>query len=251
MQRCDLCQVWLEWLKNGKLFKYNFLKNIMDFNKAKIVSYSKMCDDKDRDLNLLEQIAYCARVSNPDNQYNYETSEKLCKYLLKNHHYSPFEMVNICLEIETTRDISRQILRHRSFTFQEYSQRYALSNNFTNRECRLQHLKNRQMSVDMDGNEELKEKFNDLQNNLIKMENEYYEFCINNNIAKEQARVLLSEGLTKTKLYMNGTVRSWIHYIKLRADINTTQREHYDLAIKIMTEIEKIFPIIKTIINDI
>jgi len=209
----------------------------MEFNCAKLISFSQS-----NGMSILEQIAYCARVSNPANQNNHETSEKLCAYLYKNHHFSPFEMVNICVEIETTRDISRQILRHRSFSFQEFSQRYATANDFTVRECRLQHPTNRQMSVPTD-DADIKHQFNTIQLELIAKQNEYYQFCIDNHIAKEQARVILSEGLTKTRLYMNGTVRSWIHYIQLRCDANTTQKEHCDIALKIADEIEKVFPI--------
>jgi len=227
----------------------------MEFNTAKLISYSKMVDENtNNELSLLEQIAYCARVSNPTNQHNHETSERLCAYLLKNHHYSPFEMVNICVEIETTRDISRQLLRHRSFCFQEFSQRYAEVTDFVTRECRIQHPTNRQMSVTVDPVDmsddmsKLKIQFEELQNSLIQKEQEYYEFCINNNIAKEQSRCILSEGLTKTKLYMNGNVRSWIHYVKIRSDINTTQREHYDLCLKIVDEIERVFPMIRSFV---
>ena len=212
----------------------------MEFNKAKIVSYSKMLHD-DKELNLLEQVAYCARVSNPENQHNHLTSEKLCKYLLKHHHYSPFEMVNICIEIETTRDISRQIIRHRSFSFQEFSQRYAIANNFTTRECRLQHPTNRQMSLYSD-NQELNDTFTTLQQELIQKEKEYYDFCIENNVAKEVSRVILSEGLTKTRLYMSGTLRSWIHYLEVRTG-DDSQAEHKDIALKIKEEINKIFPL--------
>jgi len=209
----------------------------MEFNTAKLMSYSKMGD-----LNLLEQVAYCARVSNPANQNNHLSSEKLCKYLLKNNHVSPFEMVNICMEIETTRDISRQLLRHRSFSFQEFSQRYAVVSDFTTRECRLQHPTNRQMSLETNDNE-LKDKFEAIQKEIIEIEQKYYDFCIENNIAKEQSRVILSEGLTKTRLYMNGTLRSWIHYLKIRTNKNDTQAEHCDLALKIQEEINKIFPL--------
>lgn len=213
----------------------------MDFNKVKIISWSNMVNEKGEQLNLMEQVAFCARVSNPTNQYNTETSEKLCKYLIKNHHWSPFEMANICIEIETTRDISRQILRHRSFSFQEFSQRYALVNDFVTRECRLQHPTNRQKS-----NEStdivLNDEFVKIQNELIQKEIEYYNFCIKNNIAKEQSRVILSEGLTKTRLYMNGTIRSWIHYLQIRTT-EDTQKEHRDLAIKIRNEIRNIFPL--------
>ncbi len=221
---------------------------MFDFNKVKLVSHSVFLD---KDVNLLEQIAYIARVSNPASQLNNLNSEKLCDYLLKNHHFSPFEMCNIVLEIETTRDISRQILRHRSFSFQEFSGRYSDATKelgFVTREARLQHPKNRQMSVDLDINNkesiEINTTFNELQNKLIKIQKEMYSFCIENNIAKEQSRVLLSEGLIKTKLYMSGSIRSWIHYIQLRSDISTTQREHYDIAVKCADVISTIFPLI-------
>lgn len=222
---------------------------MFEFNKVKLVSYSKFAD---QDYDLLDQVAFCARVSNPTSQMKNMKNDKLCGYLLDNKHFSPFEMSNIVLEIETTRDISRQILRHRSFSFQEFSGRYADATTelgFTTRECRLQHPKNRQMSVDIIDEEgdtsELKEKFIEIQNELIEKEKELYKFCIDNNIAKEQSRVLLSEGLIKTKIYMNGTLRSWIHYIQLRSDISTTQREHYDIAVKCAEEISKVFPLIK------
>jgi thymidylate synthase (FAD) len=220
----------------------------MDFNKAKLASYTRMLDDDGKDLSLLEQVAYCARVSNPANQNNHKTSDKLCEYLLKHHHYSPFEMVNICVEIETTRDIARQMLRHRSFTFQEFSQRYAEANDFIVRDCRLQHQSNRQMSVNYSQEDVedvlLSKEFQRIQDELISKEKEYYRFCIDNGIAKEQARVILSEGLTKTRLYMNGTLRSWIHYITVRSDSDTTQREHVDVCMKIVSVIEKVFPLI-------
>lgn len=226
----------------------------MEHNKVKIISYSKMISNNNH-LNLLEQIAFCARVSNPANQQNHESSYNLCKYLLTNHHYSPFEMVNICIEIETTRDISRQIIRHRSFSFQEFSQRYAVSSDFVKRECRLQDKKNRQMSISIEeksdsnnDNNDLAEEFDKIQTEIIETQKKYYNFCINNNIAKEQSRTILSEGLTMTKIYMNGTLRSWIHYLKIRCDINTTQREHYDIAMKIKNEISNIFPLINDII---
>jgi thymidylate synthase (FAD) len=223
----------------------------MECNRAKLVSYSRpVADNADnQDLTLLQQVAFCARVSNPANQQNYQTAEKLCRYLLKNHHYSPFEMVNICVEIETTRDISRQILRHRSFTFQEFSQRYAEVTDFTLRECRFQHPANRQMSVSLNENDEIdkiiESDFIACQKEIIAAEKKYYDFCIANNVAKEQARCLLSEGLTNTRLYMNGTLRSWIHYIQIRTDANTTQKEHCDVAHKIAAEIEKVFPLIR------
>lgn len=217
---------------------------MFEFNKVNLISHSSFLNNN---LSILDQVSYVARVSNPSNQMNFLTSEKLCKYLLKNKHYSPFEMVSICIEIETTRDISRQILRHRSFSFQEFSTRYADSTKelgFVNRECRVQDVKNRQMSVDIDTDNSLNVEFTRLQNELIATQQNMYNFCIENKIAKEQSRSLLSEGLIKTKLYMAGTLRSWIHYIEVRGDINTTQREHYDIAIKCKQEIEKIFPLI-------
>lgn len=227
----------------------------MEFNKAKIISYSNTIDDN-KNLSIIEQIAFCARVSNPENQNNHETSENLCSYLINNYHWSPFEMCNIVIEIQTTRDISRQIIRHRSFSFQEFSQRYAFVSDFTTRECRFQDKKNRQMSISIQDNElsnksqenKISQDFKKLQNDLIDIEKKYYDFCNKNNIAKEQSRVILSEGLTLTKLYMNGTIRSWIHYLKIRCDINTTQREHYDLAMKIKNEILTIFPLLNQII---
>ena len=224
---------------------------MFDFNKVKLISHSGFIDNN---YSVLEQVAYIARVSNPANQHNTLTSEKLCKYLLKNKHYSPFEMVHICIEIETTRDISRQILRHRSFSFQEFSGRYADATKelgFVNRECRLQDTKNRQMSVDMmenTGNDALIEQFNQIQNELIETQQKMYSFCITNNIAKEQSRTILSEGLIKTKLYMSGTLRSWIHYIQVRGDKQTTQREHWDIAVKCKNEIKTIFPLIYDIV---
>ena len=169
-------------------------------------------------------------------------------------------MCNIVIEIQTTRDISRQFIRHRSFSFQEFSQRYAFATDFITRECRFQDKKNRQMSISIvdykkndDSTSTLKEieiskEFEKLQNDLINIEKKYYNFCNENNIAKEQSRVILSEGLTLTKLYVNGTLRSWIHYLKIRCDINTTQREHYDLAMKIKNEISTIFPLINEIV---
>ena len=217
---------------------------MFEFNKVSLISHSGFVDNT---LSIVDQVSYVARVSNPSNQMNFLTSEKLCKYLLKNKHYSPFEMVSICIEIETTRDISRQILRHRSFSFQEFSTRYADSTKelgFVNRECRIQDVKNRQMSIDTDIDHKLNAEFTRLQDELIATQQLMYNFCIENKIAKEQSRTLLSEGLIKTKLYMAGTLRSWIHYIEVRGDINTTQREHYDIAIKCKQEIAKIFPLI-------
>lgn len=200
-------------------------------------------------------VAYCARVSNPANQTNTETSNKLIKYLINNAHWSPLEMVNVCLEIETTRDIARQILRHRSFSFQEFSQRYADPTKeltFDIREARLQDTKNRQNSIDMDySNAEHRETARlwvEKQQEVIRAAKDAYTWAINNGIAKEQARCVLPEGNTVSRLYMNGTLRSWIHYISLRAS-NGTQREHADIAILCANVIAEIFPIVKDYSN--
>tara|TARA_B100001750_G_scaffold246558_1_gene269244 strand:+ start:1875 stop:2555 length:681 start_codon:yes stop_codon:yes gene_type:complete len=213
--------------------------------KVKLVSYSKPTEFfKDEGIvDAQELIAYCARVSNPSNQMNTKTSEKLIKYLIKNAHWSPLEMVSACLEIETTRDIARQILRHRSFSFQEFSQRYANpvdDLDFTIREARLQDEENRQNSIETD-DQELKDQWVDLQNNVITTAKEAYLWAIDNGIAKEQARAVLPEGNTVSKLYMNGTIRSWIHYIQLRSD-NGTQKEHMDIALACAEVINEIFP---------
>ena len=196
-----------------------------------------------------ELIAYCARVSNPDNQNNKETSEKLIKYLIKNKHWSPLEMVNACIEIETTRDIARQILRHRSFSFQEFSQRYADPTKdltFETRDARFQDKTNRQNSIDFDPTDEpqrrLNENFRKQQMKIWWAAKKTYEWAIENGIAKEQARAVLPEGMTVSRLYMNGTLRSWVHYIDLRS-ANGTQKEHQDIAVACSQEIAKIFPL--------
>jgi thymidylate synthase (FAD) len=205
-----------------------------------------------------ELIAYCARVSNPGNQNNKETSEKLVKYLIKNKHWSPLEMVNACIEIETTRDIARQILRHRSFSFQEFSQRYADPTKdltFETRDARLQDPTNRQNSVELDftmpakkdfqralADRRLNENFRMKQMNVWREVVKTYEWAIENGIAKEQARAVLPEGMTVSRLYMNGTLRSWVHYIDLRS-ANGTQKEHQEIAIACAKEIAKIFPL--------
>lgn len=182
-----------------------------------------------------ELIAYAARVSNPSNQNNEKTAPKLLSYLIKEGHWSPFEMVSVTMEIKTTRDISRQILRHRSFSFQEFSQRYAVSEGFyTSREARKQHPTNRQLSmVDEDAVKQKKaqEVFNEMQAEVCKVAKDYYEMALNNGIAKEQARALLPEGLTETTLYMSGTLRSWVHYCDLRRG-HGTQAEHMEVADK-------------------
>ncbi len=187
-----------------------------------------------------ELIAYTARVSNPDNQNNPKTASKLLGYLIKHEHWSPFEMVSVTLEITTTRDISRQILRHRSFSFQEFSQRYAKSTNFETRECRLQDEKNRQNSIDTE-DRELAESWNMAQKTVINAANDAYQWALENGIAKEQARAVLPEGNTETTLYMSGTLRSWLHYCKLRM-ANGTQKEHMDVAAMCWGVISQHFP---------
>ena len=214
--------------------------------KVKLISYSRPTEDiSSEGINdAQELIAYCARVSNPSNQLNTETSEQLIKYLIKNAHWSPLEMVSACLEIETTRDIARQILRHRSFSFQEFSQRYANpveDLDFVIREARMQDSKNRQDSIETD-DEELKKEWEDKQKQLIELSRETYIWAIEKGIAKEQARSVLPEGNTISRLYMNGTIRSWIHYIELRA-ANGTQKEHSEIALACAEVINKIFPL--------
>jgi thymidylate synthase (FAD) len=197
-------------------------------------------------------IAYCARVSNPDNQNNKETSQKLIKYLIKHKHWSPLEMVNACIEIETTRDIARQILRHRSFSFQEFSQRYADPTkdlDFVTREARLQDDENRQNSVELDIESDLHYAWQAKQESLIDVAKETYQWAIKNGIAKEQARAVLPEGLTVSRMYMNGTLRSWVHYIELRS-ANGTQKEHMEVAKACAVEIAKILPLIGELHND-
>ena len=194
-------------------------------------------------VNAQELVAYCARVSNPSNQFNTETSEKLIRYLIKHQHWSPLETVNACLEIETTRDIARQILRHRSFSFQEFSQRYADPTKdlkFTKREARLQDTKNRQNSVEID-DQLLQNDWYRAQQRAIYAAQREYEWAINKGIAKEQARAVLPEGLIESRIYMNGTLRSWLHYIELRSGPET-QKEHRDVAIACAKILESIFP---------
>ena len=203
-------------------------------------------------------IAYMARVSNPNNQDNPDCI-KLIKYLIKHNHWSPFEMVNMCVQIDTTRSVASQILRHRSFSFQEFSQRYAepsaMGDAFTIRECRLQDTKNRQNSIEIENDPSIQEsvKMQELitdwqrrQHGVINQAKQAYQWAIDNGIAKEQARAVLPEGLTKTRLYMNGTLRSWVHYIELRSE-NGTQKEHMEVAQKCALEIAKIFPLIKSL----
>ena len=212
---------------------------------VKLISYTQGADGK----NLLEQVAFAARVSNPANQNNSETSEKLVRYLIKNQHWSPLEMVSICLEIDTTRDIARQILRHRSFSFQEFSQRYADASQlgFELKEARLQDTKNRQNSIVTD-NLALQAWWEERQKRVLDESKNAYEWALANGIAKEQARAVLPEGMTGSRLYMNGTLRSWVHYIQLRS-ANGTQKEHQDVALACADAIEPIFPMIKEYTN--
>lgn len=211
--------------------------------KVKVISYSA-CPSRDK--TPLELVAYCARVSNPSNQNNSATAEKLVKYLMKHKHWSPLEMVNVCLEIETTRDIARQLLRHRSFTFQEFSQRYAnpdqaFDDMFEKREARLQDETNRQNSVEVDDLKIETEWFR-IQSRVEWMCKKQYQAAIKLGIAKEQARALLPEGLTKSRLYVNGSLRSWLHYIDIRSG-NGTQKEHMDLALAVAKVISEVFPL--------
>jgi thymidylate synthase (FAD) len=220
--------------------------------KVKLVSYSKpareMYDEGLTDVQ--ELIAFCARVSNPSNQFNMETADKLIKYLIKHQHWSPLEMVSACMEITTTRDIARQILRHRSFSFQEFSQRYAdptkeIGDAFVIREARLQDTKNRQNSVELDTNDEqqrlLSIEWERAQKRVLFAVEKEYKWAIDNGIAKEQARAVLPEGLTVSRMYMNGTLRSWVHFIELRSS-NGTQKEHREIAIECAKVISEIFP---------
>ncbi len=215
--------------------------------KVNLISYSKSDGTYLIDsTSATELVAYCARVSNPGNQNNKETSEKLIKYLMKHKHWSPLEMVSVCLEVETTRDIARQLLRHRSFSFQEFSQRYADPTEdleFVTREARLQDPKNRQNSIPTDDTL-LQSHWEEMQNKVIEASKNAYKFAINRGIAKEQARAVLPEGNTVSRLYVNGTLRSWIHYIELRG-ANGTQLEHIELAHAVADVITKIFPLAK------
>ena len=212
--------------------------------KVRLIGYTQPPEDIVGLDNLQDIVAYCARVSNPSNQANSETAPKLLDYLIKNKHWSPFEMCSATLEVETTRDIARQFLRHRSFSFQEFSQRYAdirsFNNSFVIREARLQDEKNRQNSI-ASNNTKLSMEWQAKQNKVIKEAKAAYNWAIKNGIAKEQARAVLPEGNTISRLYVNGTIRSWIHYIELRS-ANGTQLEHMELAKEIGQTITKIFP---------
>jgi thymidylate synthase (FAD) len=213
---------------------------------VKLINYSQSPDG----MNLLEQVAFAARVSNPTNQNNSETAEKLVRYLIKHQHFSPLEMVSVCLEIDTTRDIARQILRHRSFSFQEFSQRYADASQlgFVTRDARLQDMKNRQNSLPST-DFTLDDMWQIQQNKLLEQVQKTYKWALDNGIAKEQARAVLPEGNTKSRMYMNGTLRSWVHYIQLRS-ANGTQKEHQEIALACAAAIEPIFPMIMEYVNE-
>jgi thymidylate synthase (FAD) len=226
--------------------------------KVKLISHSKpsreMYDEGLTDVQ--ELVAFCARVSNPSNQFNLETSEKLIRYLIKHQHWSPLEMVSVCLEITTTRDIARQVLRHRSFSFQEFSQRYADPTkdlDFVIREARLQDTKNRQNSVALDpmndDDRRLAYQWEQMQQNIIDKVKEAYSWAVDHGIAKEQARAILPEGNTVSRLYMNGTLRSWIHFIQLRS-ANGTQKEHQLVALECARVIAKVFPMASEFITE-
>jgi len=201
--------------------------------------------------NIQDLVAYCARVSNPSNQANTKTTPKLLNYLIKHKHWSPFEMASACIEVVTTRDIARQLLRHRSFSFQEFSQRYAdirdIGDDFVVRDARLQDLKNRQNSVETD-DQYIQERWEEEQLKVIMQAKQAYKWAIENGIAKEQARAVLPEGNTVSRLYVNGTIRSWIHYVELRS-ANGTQKEHMELAREIAKSISGIYPNINTFIS--
>jgi thymidylate synthase (FAD) len=221
--------------------------------KVELISYSQPAEYFAE--NMTELVAFCARVSNPSNQNNKETSEKLIRYLIKNSHWSPLEVVNVCLEITTTRDIARQILRHRSFSFQEFSQRYADPTqdlDFVIREARLQDTKNRQNSIELDMSNDdhrrIAYQWENLQKQVIETSRSAYKWAVDHGIAKEQARSVLPEGNTISRLYMNGTLRSWIHYIQLRS-ANGTQKEHIDIALKCAEVIATVFPMAKEFVT--
>lgn len=219
--------------------------------KVRLVSYSQPTQEfADQGIDSAQElVAYCARVSNPSNQLNTDTSNKLIRYLVKHGHWSPLEMVSACLEIETTRDIARQILRHRSFSFQEFSQRYADPTkdlNFVLREARLQDSKNRQNSIEVD-DIALQENWHTQQDYVLHAAQRAYQWAIDHGVAKEQARAVLPEGLTESRLYMQGTLRSWVHYIELRSGVET-QKEHRQIAMACADALHPVFPLIEEFI---
>ena len=214
-------------------------------SEVKLVSFSKPASGYNNLNNCQDLIAFCARVSNPSNQMNTETSDKLINYLVTHKHWSPLEMASACLEITTTRDIARQILRHRSFSFQEFSQRYADPTkdlDFVTREARLQDTKNRQNSIEVD-DRVLQDEWEEKQKMIIEMSKMAYTWAVDRGIAKEQARAVLPEGLTISKMYMNGTLRSWVHYIELRTEAGT-QKEHREIAKQCAIQIAKVLPLV-------
>ncbi len=218
---------------------------------VRLISYSKPPEELYVGNDVQELVSYTARVSNPSNQDNTETSEKLLRYLIREKHWSPFEMVSACLEVTTTRDIARQLLRHRSFSFQEFSQRYADPTqdlNFVIREARLQDTKNRQNSIETDDSE-LQLLWDEQQEIVARASKQAYNWAVLNGIAKEQARAVLPEGIMESRLYVNGTMRSWIHYIDLRSG-HGTQKEHIELARQCADALEPIFPMIKEFVRD-
>ena len=217
---------------------------------VRLISYSQTAENLHVGKDIQELIAYTARVSNPSNQDNTETSEKLLRYLIREKHWSPFEMVSACLEVTTTRDIARQLLRHRSFSFQEFSQRYADPTQdlqFKLKNARLQDTQNRQNSLDVN-DAELQLEWLQQQAEVVNAAKKSYSWAIENNIAKEQARAVLPEGIMESRLYVNGTIRSWIHYIGLRSG-HGTQKEHIELARSCAESLEPIFPMIKEFCN--
>jgi thymidylate synthase (FAD) len=228
--------------------------NVELINYSQGLCHNIMGVDVNDKVSLLDQVAYCARVSNPSNQNTDTPSDKLIRYLIKNQHWSPFEMVSVCLEINTTRDIARQILRHRSFSFQEFSQRYADASQlgFEEREIRLQDTKNRQNSIEIDikidEQRQLAYQWEIMQKNLLETVKNNYDWALAKGVAKEQARAILPEGMTKSRMYMNGTLRSWIHYIQLRSE-NGTQKEHREVAIACAKALEPVFPMINEFIT--
>jgi len=226
--------------------------------KVKLISSSKPSKEIQKEglYDAQELIAFCARVSNPSNQFNTDTSEKLIRYLIKHKHWSPLEMVSACLEIETTRDIARQILRHRSFSFQEFSQRYADPTkdlDFVLREARYQDTKNRQNSIEIDMNVDIDRQiayqWQQMQTRVITEAKNAYEWAISKGIAKEQARAVLPEGLITSRIYMNGTLRSWIHFIELRSS-NGTQKEHQEVAKECAKVIAEVFPLASEFVQE-
>lgn len=224
---------------------------MFDFNKVRVIGVTQPVVDFIPDSEGI--ISYSARVSNPSNQDSFETAGRLLKYCLKNKHFSVFETANLVLEIETTRDIARQILRHRSFSFQEFSQRYAAAQKFVYRDARLRDNKNRQNSFELDTSDEdqafLKAEWNRRQAAVLLAVEEAYKWALQAGIAKEQARAVLPEGMTMSRMYMNGTLRSWLHYCDVRDDVGVTQLEHVDIAQKCKSAILEHFPFLEEVWN--